>query len=121
MLFFAALCAQIGLRLGFLAKIARNQTKGAEFMLKGAQKRMIVVKTGDSDIFEEAYFVMRHDTVAKRTDMLAEAEKIIEGCSQKRKKTVVSIQNRTLLFSLLSFLCGGAAGATVFGIISLLV
>ena len=30
-------------------------------MLKGAQKQMIVVRTGDSEYFDEAYFVLRRE------------------------------------------------------------
>ena len=50
-------------------------------MLKGAQKRMIVIRTRDSRLFEEAYFVMRRDlpdTTAHRSDMLWEANRIID-------------------------------------------
>jgi hypothetical protein len=48
-------------------------------MLKGAQKRMIVVRTTDSKLFEEAYFVMRHDAChGGQTDMLQEANRILE-------------------------------------------
>ena len=54
-------------------------------MLKGAQKRMIVVKTADSRLFEEAYFVMRADTSPSGEDMVYEANKIIENCGGKRR------------------------------------
>ena len=37
-------------------------------MLKGAQKKMIVVRTKDSRLFEEAYFVMRKDTPESSRD-----------------------------------------------------
>lgn len=50
-------------------------------MLKGAQKRMIVIRTRDSRLFEEAYFVMRRDLPdgdAHRSDMLWEANRIVE-------------------------------------------
>ena len=53
-------------------------------MIKGAQKRMIVVKTADSRVFEEAYFVMRSDMTASGEDMVSEANKIIESCNGKR-------------------------------------
>lgn len=49
-------------------------------MLKGAQKRMIVVRTTDSKLFEEAYFVMRHDVShGRQTDLLEEANRILEN------------------------------------------
>ena len=55
-------------------------------MIKGAQKKMIVVKTGDSAIFEEAYFVLRRESAADEADMVKEANKIIESHGGKKKK-----------------------------------
>lgn len=48
-------------------------------MIRGAQKKMIVIRTHDSRVFEEAYFVMRRDTEASvgDSDMLTEADRII--------------------------------------------
>lgn len=50
-------------------------------MLKGSQKQMIVVRTRDSRVFEEAYFVMRRgaERGADEMDMLWEANRIIES------------------------------------------
>lgn len=50
-------------------------------MLKGAQKRMIVVRTRDSQLFEEAYFVMRsnENSLCGHADMMTEAHRILEG------------------------------------------
>ncbi len=50
-------------------------------MLKGAQKQMIVVRTGDSQYFDEAYFVLRREVrVGRRgrSDLLREANRILE-------------------------------------------
>lgn len=57
-------------------------------MIKGAQKKMIVVRTGNSRYFETAYFVMKNETDAQqdRRDMLAEANAIIEGVDAQPKK-----------------------------------
>ena len=49
-------------------------------MIKGAQKQMIVVRTGDSRFFDEAYFVLRREIVPSRhteREMLAEAGRIL--------------------------------------------
>lgn len=81
-------------------------------MIRGAQKRMIVVKTGDSAIFEEVYFVMRRESSAERLDMLAEANKIIENCGCNRKKSL-SIKCKTVIFTLCSFLSGGLFGGAI--------
>ena len=51
-------------------------------MLRGAKKNMIVVRTRDSRVFEEAYFVMRRDSgqaAVDEADMLWEANRILES------------------------------------------
>ena len=78
-------------------------------MLKGAQKKMIVVKTSDSDIFEEAYFVVKGGVERSKPDMVSEANRIIEDCFEKRKERT-SRDMKALIISLLSFMMG-----TVFG------
>jgi hypothetical protein len=49
-------------------------------MIKGAQKQMIVVRTGSSTYFDEAYFVLRKEVKAPRKsrDILLEANRILE-------------------------------------------
>lgn len=81
-------------------------------MLKGAQKNMIVVKTSDSVLFEEAYFVMRREAFAEKMDLLAEANRIIEGCADgcgKRKK----FKYKYHIITLAAFLTGTALGAAI--------
>lgn len=49
-------------------------------MLKGAQKQMIVIRTGDSRYFDEAYFVLRREIPGGRetqNDMIREANRIL--------------------------------------------
>lgn len=71
-------------------------------MLKGAQKRMVVVKTQDSRIFEEAYFVIRTGTSASGDDMVGEANRIIDASFEKRRertnKSRISAAVSVLLF-----------------------
>lgn len=55
-------------------------------MIKGAQKKMIVVKTEESSIFEEAYFVVRRQAEKTHMDMLEEANKIIEDCRCEKSR-----------------------------------
>jgi hypothetical protein len=66
-------------------KKARKHPK-EEVMLRGAEKRMIVVRTKDSRLFEEAYFVVRPEAGSRidgesdtRPDMLWEANRILEN------------------------------------------
>ena len=57
-------------------------------MLKGAQKRMIIVRTGDSRYFDEAYFILRRELPQRGTgrgDMLREANRILEECGVERR------------------------------------
>lgn len=51
-------------------------------MLRGAERRMIVVRTKNSRMFEEAYFMVRPeagDRGEDESDMLREANQILEG------------------------------------------
>lgn len=53
-------------------------------MLRGTRKNMIVVRTRDSRMFEEAYFVMRRDRDIDRAndpDILWEANRILESAA----------------------------------------
>ena len=55
-------------------------------MIKGCQRRIIMVKDTGSKYFDTAYFVMRSDLDAKvnETDMINEAGRMIEGCITDR-------------------------------------
>ena len=86
-------------------------------MIKGAQKRMIVVKTADSAIFEEVHFVMRRESSAERIDMLAEANKIIESCDCSKKR---GRMRRGALISLGVFLCGGVTGGVIAALLAVI-
>ena len=80
-------------------------------MLKGYQRRMIMVPTKSSPLFETAYFILRRETekTEPRTDeMLCEATRIIKGTEVSKKKK--RFQKRHLL---LAFIAGGFSGGTV--------
>ena len=56
-------------------------------MIKGAQKQMIVLRTGGSRYFDEAYFVLRRGVTpdrAQEPDLLTEAKRILAE-SESRK------------------------------------
>lgn len=59
-------------------------------MIKGVQRKMIVVKTDNSNVFETAYFVLRSDSDKSKSDaidMLTEANRIVnEGNDTKKSK-----------------------------------
>lgn len=86
-------------------------------MIKGAQKRVVVVRTADSGIFEEALFVLRRGSVARESDMVAEADRIIRE-SGGRKRRVETI--RRILFALVTFFCGSAFGGALIALILLI-
>ncbi len=79
-------------------------------MIKGAQKRMVIVKTTDSDLFEEAHFVMRREESGSKSDILTEANRIIEACGGRRKRREGIFRKHKVACGIL-FLSGGAAGA----------
>ena len=89
-----------------------------EEMLKGAQKRMIVVKTSDSEIFEEAYFVMKGGVERSKPDMVFEANRIIEGCSERRKEK--RRESQIFVIPLLCFMIGTLFGGGAVALIAFL-
>ena len=80
-------------------------------MLKGAQKRMIVVKTADSRIFEEAYFVVKTNYDCEELDVVAEAERIVDAAMLRGKgKKRADGGNRNLLFGIVGMIVGAVVG-----------
>lgn len=84
-------------------------------MIKGAQKQMIVLRTGDSRYFDEAYFVLRREVKPRRSshdEMIKEANRILAESgldiqTQKRK------MGRGVWMFLLGILCGGCVAVSV--------
>ena len=93
-------------------------------MLRGAEKRMLVERTRDSRLFEEAYFVVRPEAEGRERDgldMLWEANRILDSsmAAAKGREAVSSSPSprRGLLRGLVWFLMGLGTGG---GIASLL-
>lgn len=82
-------------------------------MIRGAQKNMIVIKTADSDLFEEAYFVLRREKTVKNRDIVAEANRIIEASGGQKRFSDTKKEIRTLLFAVGCFLCGALSGGCI--------
>lgn len=84
-------------------------------MIKGAQKRLIVVKTTGSPFFDEAYFVLRNEATGSgkvKRDMLSEANRILRDSTlsptpERRRRRA------GLRFFLLGFFGGAAASAFI--------
>ena len=96
-------------------------------MIRGAQKKMIVIRTHDSRVFEEAYFVMRRDgdLGTEESDMMDEADRIIrrslaghrESLSDRSpKRRLRGWLSRAAWFGVGLFLGGG--GASLFWLLS---
>ena len=84
-------------------------------MIKGAQKQMIVVRTGDSRYFDEAYFVLRREVKPQRgtrNEMLNEANRILQESELDPRPKKRRLPRGVLLF-LAGILCGGAAAVLV--------
>ena len=87
-------------------------------MIKGARKQMIVVRTGNSRYFDEAYFVLREDAQKekqKSKDILGEANRILAEIAPDIS-AVPQKTNRQWLF----FVVGGFCGAVLSVIVTLL-
>lgn len=92
---------------------------GGFAMLKGAQKRMYVVKLGEDSLFEEAYFVLRREAgTVQGGDMVSEANKIIR--QSDRGPTQPPRKGRELWKIALGFVCGLVTGGGVATAICLL-
>ena len=87
-------------------------------MIKGAQKSMIVVKTSDSSVFEEAYFVIRKGAPQQNADMVREANRIIDNSVSKSKKGGFGALGAIVCS--LCFAFGGALGGAITALICLL-
>ncbi|MBQ1232126.1 MAG: hypothetical protein IIX86_01200 [Clostridia bacterium] len=85
-------------------------------MLKGAQKKMYVVKMGQDSPFEEAYFVLKRERDAVTgDDMIKEATRIIsQSAGQERSAESVG---RRVGKSVLLFACGLVTGGGIAGVI----
>ena len=78
-------------------------------MIKGAQKQMIVIRTGDSRYFDEAYFVLRREVKDRKKahrDLLAEAGRILEEHDSPTSQHPPRKKRGIFLF-LAGIVCGG--------------
>ncbi len=82
-------------------------------MIKGSRKQMIVVRTGNSRYFDEAYFVLKNgveNQAPSGKDILREANRILEEIMPTASKPVRWRAPAWLLFAGGS-LCGGLVSA----------
>ena len=93
-------------------------------MLRGAEKRMIVVRTRDSRLFEEAYFVVRPEADKPRfeeSDMLLEANRLLEnsmtGARAERSARELLSDRGGFFWGLLRFTLGLLTGGGAVGLL----
>ncbi len=66
-------------------------------MIKGCQRRIIMVKDTGSRYFDCAYFVLKHDLPesSSESDMLAEAHRMIDAYTQKEQALAAPIAHHS--------------------------
>ena len=88
-------------------------------LLRGCHRRMICIKSANSRLFDEAFFVLREEGAAVgEHDMLAEANRILEGSTAENRYGRLSSPEdapfgsgllRGLFWFLLGLLTGGGS------------
>ncbi len=81
-------------------------------MIKGARRQLIVLRTGNSRYFDEAYFVLKSEEMGKKTanrDLIREANRILAESIPHGKAGKKGRGRRFLLFGAGS-LCGAVLG-----------
>lgn len=85
-------------------------------MLKGCQKRLVMLKPGENSVFESAWFVLREDKQdVAYDDMVAEANRIAAGGIAP--KYMRRSSRKYGLSMLCGIILGGALAALVFFLI----
>lgn len=87
-------------------------------MLKGYQRKLIMIRTNDSDMFESAFFILRSAVCEKgnRAEMVSEANRILQESNGIKKKKSFKARHLFLMLGI-GFLLGSAAlGAVWFGV-----
>ena len=75
-------------------------------MVRGCQKKIVYLKSTGSDVFDEAYFVVRETALDKisECDMVKEANRILEECTSlendrdKKEALFGFLKNKTVPF-----------------------
>lgn len=93
-------------------------------MVKGCQKKVICIKDTGSEMFEEAFFIMKpsKDGIRKETDMVHEARRILENSrvqASKAQHQTKNKKNSKVIF--FSFLFGFVSAVTVCAVITVFV
>lgn len=85
--------------------------------LRGYQKRIVFLKNVESEIFEEAYFVLKEEEKLgeiSHATMVEEAKRIIDESLGKRKRRFFVFRFKTLFVFLLGFVLSFVLTFTLF-------
>ena len=84
-------------------------------MLRGCQKKVVFLKNTGSQVFEEAYFVIKHEFEAiSEYEIISEATKIANGCSEPQKKARKGKWGFSFFLFSLGFFCGALVACLCF-------
>lgn len=76
-------------------------------MLKGYQRKLVMVRTKNSKIFESAFFILRSSAAVTHADMVDEANRILNECGEPRRRIKPHVRH-ILTAAGISFLLGAA-------------
>lgn len=98
--------------------LGRNKTSFLEVvMVRGCQKKIIYLKNTQSNIFEEAYFVIKDnlkDESACECDMVEEANRILdESFDFEYNETIIKKTIKFIKKHIITFLVGVMFGALI--------
>ena len=86
-------------------------------MLKGCQKQLVMLKTGENSVFESAWFVLREEHInVAYDDMIAEANRIVTGGLSPKYKQKRRLRGAAF-WMLLGALLGGGLATLLFFVI----
>ena len=81
-------------------------------MVKGCQRQIVLLRGTGSELFEEAYFILKPEKAnLPQTKMITEANRIIEENTLQKKRQMFFSgrqQGGRLFFFVLGFLSGGS-------------
>ncbi|MBR4293071.1 MAG: hypothetical protein IKT54_05615 [Clostridia bacterium] len=92
-------------------------------MLKGCQKKIIMLKNTGSEIFDEAYFILSDSAIASRcsqSDMIAEANRIVEMGYRDTFLQKKTVSGKARFQQVLFFFIGALFAAGVCALIAVL-
>ena len=87
-------------------------------MVRGCQKKIIYLKNTDSDVFDEAYFILndKYPEVSGECDMIKEANRILGECAAVKEKRRIFATIGNIFKDKISILFAGI----IIGIVSVL-